>query len=168
MSEVLSSLQSMHAVANFPSAEPPAVGVAAEDLSHLATSEQASDIMGLLRDIRAEMREVDEVRQRDSDALKMQMALVLEGNGEIAENGRRGLHLGREVSEMVRDMREMQVESDPWIEKTDDIAAVGKVEGQFLDPRHSVLDSIDLLEQEEALAASGVPSAATGAPPPVN
>ena len=168
MSEVLSSLQSMHAVANFPSAEPPAVGVAAEDLSHLATSEQASDIMGLLRDIRAEMREVDEVRQRDSDALKMQMALVLEGNGEIAENGRRGLHLGREVSEMVRDMREMQVESDPWIEKTDEIASVGKVEGQYLDPRHSVLDSIDLLEAEEALAASGAPRAATGAPPPVN
>jgi hypothetical protein len=78
-----------------------------------ATSEQSQELMSLLRNMRQEMREMDEQRQRDSDSLKMQMSLVLEGNGELAEGGRKQLRLGQEVSEMVRDMREMQVEGEP-------------------------------------------------------
>ena len=77
----------------------------------VATGGQAQELMSLLRDMRQEMREMDEQRQRDSDSMKMQMALVLEGNGELAEAGRKQLRLGQEVSDMVSDMRQMQVES---------------------------------------------------------
>ena len=108
MSAVLSSLQSLHATAHFPShaSEAPTMAVP----HGTATSDQAVDLMALLRDMRQEMREMDEQRQSDSDSMKMQMSLVLEGNGELAEGGRKQLRLGQEVSEMVRDMREMQVE----------------------------------------------------------
>jgi hypothetical protein len=113
MSAVLSSLQSLHASAHFstPSSDMPTMVMPMQQQG-TATSEQSQELMSLLRNMRQEMREMDEQRQRDSDSLKMQMSLVLEGNGELAEGGRKQLRLGQEVSEMVRDMREMQVEGE--------------------------------------------------------
>jgi hypothetical protein len=110
MSAVLSSLQSLHASAHFDT--PTRVEGGGMPVPHdVATGGQAQELMSLLRDMRQEMREMDEQRQRDSDSMKMQMALVLEGNGELAEAGRKQLRLGQEVSDMVSDMRQMQVES---------------------------------------------------------
>jgi hypothetical protein len=110
MSAVLSSLQSLHASAHFDT--PAGAEGGAMPVPHgVATSDQAQEMLSLIRDMRQEMREMDEQRQRDSDSMKMQMSLVLEGNGELAEGGRKQLRLGQEVSDMVTDMRQMQVES---------------------------------------------------------
>lgn len=110
MSAVLSSLQSLHASAHFPA--PAQAEGGAMTLPHgIASGDQANELLSLLRDMRQEMREMDEQRQRDSDSMKMQISLVLEGNGELAESGRKQLRLGQEVSDMITDMRQMQVES---------------------------------------------------------
>ena len=72
MSAVLSSLQSLHASAHFPTPAK-AEGGGAGVVYGTATSAQAEELLSLVRDMRQEMREMDEQRQRDSDSMKMQV-----------------------------------------------------------------------------------------------
>jgi hypothetical protein len=54
--------------------------------------DRVKDLLAVVHSLRDEFREAEDGRQRDADALKLQLSLLLEGNGELSEQTKRQLH----------------------------------------------------------------------------